>query len=137
MSAYPFHYDMPALCREASEIAVQKQCLGMIARAFPLTRVAAVPNGQKRTRWQQQQAKREGMSKGFLDLVIVGQSRRQIHSELSTTDPIVAFCEIKAGGSMTTEQKDWLQFLTDCGHKCGVFRTPETLAAKMKEWGFR
>jgi hypothetical protein len=99
---------MPSVRIADSEIVVQKQCLDMIAKLFPHTRVAAVPNGQKRTRWQQQQAKREGMSAGFPDLIIV--SDQQIMS--TPFKPVSAFVEIKAKAPMTEEQKDWLMFLT-------------------------
>lgn len=132
---YPFHYDWPRVRISDSEIVVQKACLDMIAKVFPKTRVAAVPNGQKRTRWQQMQAKREGMSAGFPDLVVVGSKFPD--SDRSDLFPLVAFCEIKALAPMTAEQKDWLMFLMECGHNCGVFRSPETLMFKLKEWGFQ
>jgi hypothetical protein len=128
---YPFHYDMPRVRSADSEIVVQKQCLDMIAKVFPRTRVAAVPNGSKRTRWQQQRAKQEGVSAGFPDLVIVGALQRLYPA------PLVAFPEIKALAPMTPEQKAWLMFMMECGHNCGVFRSPETLMFKMREWGFR
>jgi hypothetical protein len=133
---YPFHYDMPRLRISDSEIVVQKQCLDMIARLFPRTRVAAVPNGQKRTRWQQMQAKREGMSAGFPDLILVGPSCKDGNYN-PPFQPVTAFVELKAQAPMTQEQKDWLLFLMDCGHNCGVFRSDVTLEAKMREWGFR
>ena len=132
---YPFHYDMPSVRIADSEIAVQKACLDMIARVFPNTRVAAVPNGQKRTRWQQQQAKREGISAGFPDLIIV--SRTPDFGSGVTGLPIVAFPEIKANAPLTIEQKVWLSDLYDMGHFCGVFRNDKTLELKMREWGFR
>lgn len=128
--AYPYHYDMPSQRISDSEIVVQKQCLDMIAKLFPHTRVAAVPNGQKRTRWQQQRAKAEGMSRGFPDLILVGGPGHPLMAK-------VAFIELKAKAAMTDEQKDWLQFLMACGHNCGVFRSDRTLEAKLREWGFR
>jgi hypothetical protein len=134
---YPFHYDMPRARSADSEIVVQKQCLDMIAKVFPKTRVAAVPNGQKRTRWQQQQAKREGMSSGFPDLILVGDRLLPGLGGNWSSSPLVAFPEIKALAPMTQEQKDWLMFMMECGHNCGVFRNPETLMFKMKHWGFR
>lgn len=140
MADYPFHYDMPAVRISDSEIAVQKQCLDMIAKLFPNTRVAAVPNGQKRTRWQQMQAKREGMSKGFLDLVVIGEKWVRIGSgeqSFLVVRPAVAFVEIKAAGTLTAEQRDWLDFLVVAGHHCGVFRSDRTLEVKLREWGFR
>lgn len=134
MTDHPFHYDQPKVRISDSEIVVQKQCLKMIAGVFRKTRVAAVPNGQKRTRWQAQRAKAEGMSKGFVDLVVIGQDRVNFHAPFP---PLVAFIELKANGSMQKEQLDWLTFMAQCGHHCGVFRSDKTLEAKMREWGFR
>jgi len=128
---HPFHYDMPSVRISDSEIVVQKACRDMIAKVFRNTRVAAVPNGQKRTRWQQSQAKREGLSAGFPDLVIVGSLERLYPA------PLVAFVEIKANSPLTTEQKDWLTFMAVAGHHCGVFRSPDTLMDAMRAWGFR
>ena len=130
---YPFHYDPPKVRISDSEIVVQQICLASIAKMFPRTRcrVAAVPNGSKRTRWQQQQAKKEGVSAGFPDLVIVGKIERLYPA------PLVAFPEIKALAPLTEEQREWLTFMTECGHFCGVFRSDQTLCDKLREWGFR
>ena len=139
--AYPFHYDMPSQRISDSEIVVQKQCLAMIAKLFPKSRVASIPNGQKRSRWQAQRAKAEGMSKGFCDLVLVGSHPVSMLNNNGSYDssvyPLAAFIEIKAKAPMTPEQKDWLLFLMDCGHHCGVFRSDATLEQKLREWGFR
>ena len=130
---YPFHYDMPAVRISDSEIVVQAQCLDMIAKLFPHTRVAAVPNGSKRTRWQQQQAKKEGVSAGFPDLILIGEG----YTDYPSLGPLLAFPEIKANAALTTEQREWLTFMAACGHHCGVFRSDKTLEAKMRVWGFR
>lgn len=128
---YPFHYDMPKVRISDSEIVIQKACRDMIARVFPKTRVAAVPNGTHiRSMAGRMKAKREGLSAGFPDLILVGQSRNSVL-------PLAAFPEIKALTPLTDEQKGWLMFLMDCGHFCGVFRSPETLMFKMREWGFQ
>lgn len=134
MTDHPFYYDPPKVRISDSEIVVQKQCLDMIAKLFPRTRVAAVPNGQKRTRWQAQRAKAEGMSKGFVDLVVLGS--HYVDGSQFGNEPLVAFCEIKAAGSMTPEQLEWLTFMARCGHHCGVFRSDRTLEYKLRHWGF-
>lgn len=129
---YPFHYDMPSVRICDSEIAIQKACRNMIARVFPRTRVASALNGARLvTHAARAKAKAEGMSAGFPDLIIVGGLQRLYPA------PLVAFCEIKAKATMSPEQKDWLMFLMDSGHFCGVFRSQETLMFKMREWGFR
>lgn len=133
MAEYAFHYDPPKLRIAETEIAVQKVMLRTIAVMFPHSRAAAVPNGQKRTRWQQQRAKAEGMSSGFPDLIVTGPS----NWGLGIMHPLVAFIEVKASAPMSPEQRDWLDFLHNAGHCCGVFRSDQTLADKLREWGFR
>lgn len=132
MPEYPFHYDPPRVRISDSEIVVQKTMLRSIATMFRHTRVAAVPNGQKRTRWQAQRAKAEGMSAGFPDLVITGRG-----SINNVWQPLVAFCETKALTALTPEQREWLDFLHNNGHHVGVFRSDQTLCDKLREWGFR
>ena len=128
---YPFHYDMPKVRTCDSEIAIQKACRDMIARVFPKTRVAAVPNGTHiRSMAGRMKAKREGLSAGFPDLILVG-------NHVIGHAPIVAFPEIKANAPLSEEQKDWLVFMALGGHRCGVFRSHETLMFKMREWGFQ
>ena len=39
--------------------------------------------------------------------------------------------------SMSEEQRQWLTFMANCGHYCGVFRSDQTLCDKLREWGFR
>lgn len=134
MGDYPFHYDMPKVRISDSEIVVQKQCRDMIAKLFPHTRVAAVPSGQKRTRWQQQQAKKEGLVRGFPDLILVSSGWAEGGDVIR---PKAAFVEVKACASMTSEQLDWLTFMHECGHYCGVFRSDKTLEEKLREWNFR
>ena len=121
-----YHYDMPALCPfGAREIHVQKACLDLVAKVFPRTRLVAIPNGQKRTRWQAANAKAEGMSKGFPDLIAVGHKGR------------IAFIELKAMGNVSAEQHHWLTLLTLMGHQAGCFRSVETLRQQLVAWGFK
>jgi hypothetical protein len=124
MADYPFHYDPPKLRISDSEIVVQKQCRRSVAILLPDTRLVAIPNGQKRTRWQQQQAKAEGLSKGFPDLIAICRNGR------------VAFPEIKALAPLTAEQREWLDWLHIGGHNCGVFRSDATLIEALRSWGF-
>jgi len=131
MPEYSFHYDPPKLRISDSEIVVQKTCLRSIAVCFRQTRVVAVPNGGKRTRWAAQRAKAEGLSAGFPDLIVVSPG-----SEATNWEGLVAFPEIKAGSPLTPEQREWLETLHGMGHYCGVFRSDQTLVDKLKQWGF-
>ena len=136
MTSHPFHYDPPKARLCDSEIAIQKQCLAMVAALFPRSRAAAVPNAGKRSQWAAQRAKAEGLSKGFPDLIIAGHSGLRPVLGVELVGPLTAYCEIKAQSSLTPEQTDWLNFLHASGHHCGVFRSDKTLEAKLKEWGF-
>jgi hypothetical protein len=128
-ASYPFHYDMPSQRISDSEIVVQKQCLDMIAKLFRRCRVAAVPNGTHiASKAGRGKAKREGRSPGFPDLIITGCDY--------ASRPLSAYVEIKAKEPLSAEQKDWMIFLVECNHFCGVFRSDRTLELKMREWGF-
>lgn len=73
--------------------------------------VIAVPNGSKRTPWQQIQAKREGMKAGASDLIV-------------TWDGGIVFAEFKDGQAMPRkEQHKWLNQKVIWGFNTGVFRT--------------
>lgn len=76
----------------------------------PSVNVFAVPNGGRRSQWEANKAKREGMKSGALDLV-------------ATWNRGVAFIEFKNGTDMpNTNQREQLNTLYRQGHWCGVFR---------------
>lgn len=127
MSKYPFHYDMPRLAGDMSEVGIQKQCRDAVAKCFD-AETWAIPNGGKRTRWAATRAKIEGLHTGAPDLLIVGGKRNAGR---------VAFIEVKARQSLGTEQKDTLLMLHRSGHDCGVFRSAHTLVMKLKDWGWQ
>ncbi|WP_198094335.1 VRR-NUC domain-containing protein [Novosphingopyxis sp. YJ-S2-01] len=105
---------------------IQASCKKRVEASFDAIMVA-VPNGGKRSRWAAAQAKREGMRKGFPDTVIIGGLRNRGK---------VAFVEFKASSSLSTEQRDLLTTLHEAGHQCGVFRSQDTLADKLVDWGW-
>jgi hypothetical protein len=133
VKTYPFHYDLPKVRDADLELHVQAGMLGRLDAGFPLCRYTAIPNGQKRTRWQAQQALAEGMQAGFPDLIIMAPEPLEWDPPLRG---LVAFIEVKAEGCLTDLQEGWLTALTGMGFHCGVFRSQITLAAKLKEWGF-
>jgi hypothetical protein len=125
--SYPFHYDMPKVAIEgASEVAVQASCKKRVEAEFQAMFVA-VPNGGKRGFMAQQQVKKEGLTKGFPDAIIVGYGKNAGK---------VAFAEIKARGSMSLEQQAMLEHLVRHNHQAGLFRSQDTIAAKLREWGW-
>jgi hypothetical protein len=76
----------------------------------PAVDIFAVPNGGRRTQWEANKAKREGLKAGALDLVC-------------TWTAGVAFIEFKNGTAMPdANQRDRLNLLMRQHHHCGVFR---------------
>jgi hypothetical protein len=89
----------------------------------PAVNIFAVPNGAKRTQWEVNKAKREGMKSGALDLV-------------ATWDRGVAFLEFKDGQKPPTpNQRDQLNTLFRQGHHCGVFRQERSALEFLRSCG--
>lgn len=87
------------------EIEIQQGFRKRLYYVAPKVRVVAVPNGLFTTRWSATQAKREGMSAGFPDVVCLWPSRG------------VAFIEFKRpGGPISDNQHEWHLRLHDMGH---------------------
>jgi hypothetical protein len=125
---YPFHYDMPRVApQNASEVAIQASCKMRVETQFGAMFIA-IPNGGKRGFHGQRLIKQEGVKKGAPDAIIIG---------LRPNDGKVVFAEFKAGTSLSKEQYILLDDLSRAGHCCGVFRSQDTLAAKMTEWGWK
>jgi len=94
----------------------------------PAVDIFAVPNAGKRSQWEVNQRKREGMKAGALDLV-------------ATWKPLigargVAFLEFKNGfEDPDPNQRDRLNLYWEQGHHCGVFRRPDTALAFLRACG--
>lgn len=109
---------------ERSEIAIQTLFRSRARILCPGVCLVAVPNGAKRTQWEAQRAKREGMSAGFPDIIALAPGR-------------VAFLEFKsAKGKLKPSQAEWLDRLRDMGFPCGVFRDADVAVAFLREHGF-
>ena len=72
----------------------------------------AIPNGSKRTRWQQQQAKAEGVISGAPDIIVC------------LDNGITLFIEMKRkkGGTISAKQKAMGDALTKLNHRYKVCR---------------
>jgi hypothetical protein len=127
--AAPFYYDQANICpNRVQEITIQAQikiCLPSIVDC----NVSAVPNGT----WTPSHAarnrqKREGATKGYPDIIIdgIGKNRGKVFR-----------AEIKARGGLSLEQYGMLSLLWDNGHKCGVFRSIDTLVDAMQKEGWQ
>ena len=108
------------------ELELARQSLFIKAMSFTddsLVDVFAVPNGSKRTRWQQTQAKKEGLKGGASDLVI-------------TWGRGILFVEFKNGqATPRKDQHDWLNQKVKWGFNAGVFRTAKGLIKFLKQNG--
>ncbi len=98
----------------ASEIQIQEAIVKWLRTALDC-RVCPIPNGGKRTRWQQLQTKREGMERGAPDLFVIWSDG---------PEPRVLFIECKTEkGRLSDEQKAWREDATRYGHDYLVARS--------------
>ena len=106
---------------------IQAACKLKIEAEFE-ARFVAVPNGTFiASRAGRGKVRREGLSKGFPDAIIVGTGRNRCRT---------AFAEIKAKGSLSEWQHAWLTALHEAGHDCGLFRSEHTLADFLRQRGW-
>lgn len=124
-----YHYDMPRVApKMASEVAIQASCKMRVETQFDAT-FMAIPNGTHTTsQYARANRKREGVVKGAPDAIIIGGMKNPGK---------VAFAEFKAGGSLSEDQGILLADLARAGHDVGVFRSQDTLTAKLIEWGWQ
>lgn len=89
----------------------------------PAVVIWSVPNAGKRSQWEVNKAKREGMKSGALDLTCTWAGG-------------VAFIEFKNGFEMpSTNQREMLNSLYRQGHPCGVFRQEDTALRFLRNCG--
>ena len=109
---------------EQSEIKIQTLFRNRARIVCPSVRLVAVPNGGKRSQWAATQAKREGLAKGFPDLIALAPGK-------------IAFLEIKsAKGRESESQSEWLGVLNAMGFPCGVFRDADSAIEFLRVQGF-
>lgn len=124
--SYLFHVDPASVADDGPEIDIQVRLQVKIKKIAPTIRLVAVPNGMKTSAWGAMQARREGMSGGFPDLIAIAPS-----------GGLIAFLEIKArGGVLSDTQIAWLNHLHLAGFKAGCFRSAATAIQALRDWGF-
>lgn len=105
---------------EQRQIAFRKLCRDLA----PAVLLFAVPNAGKRSQWEQNKAKREGLRAGVCDLICVFDGGR------------TAWLEFKAGsGAVSPAQHEFLNGLVKRGHHAAVFRNEWTAARWLKRIG--
>ena len=113
---YQFHTD-PRNKDPRKEDAIQAAFLRDMRMVAPKVLLVGVPNAGKRSAWEGRQRKREGLRKGFPDIMALWNG-------------MSAFLEFKSGvGSMKPEQIDMLNDLTRHNFPCGMFRDEQTAIA--------
>lgn len=92
-----------------SEHLEQVRLVSWFRRTFPDVRIFAVPNGGVRSGLQGVKLKAEGVSAGVPDLFVPAWS---------------LWVEMKRakGGTVSSEQKDWIAYLESIGHKVIIGR---------------
>jgi len=107
------------------ETDLQKAIIQFIRAQYPKVKVIASMSGQKRTMFEQVQAKALGMEKGVPDLFVA--QPRVLHYFDNPDNPVIyhgLFLEIKAGktGKVSKEQVEYMAELINVGYLCHVVR---------------
>lgn len=123
-----YHYDATKICpKGASEIAIQSSIKERIESSFQAA-VVAIPNGTFiASHAGRSRAKREGLAKGFPDLMVIGYGRNEGK---------ICYLEVKAKKQPTWAQHSCLIWLWENNYKCGVFRSQDTVFKQMRKWGW-
>lgn len=125
MNDLPYHVDPRSVADEGSELSIQVALRRALKTLAPKAKLVAVPNGGQRSAWAAMQAKKEGMSAGFPDVLVMAPGG------------YIAFLEIKAkAGSLSEAQLDWLCHLHNMGFPVGVFRSVGTALDFLRKAGF-
>ncbi len=96
---------------DQSEIAIQTLFRSRCRIMCPGVSIVAVPNAGKRSQWEAQRVKREGLATGFPDILCFWKG------------PGVAAIEFKAAaGKLSDNQAEWLDRLHGMGIPCTVSR---------------
>ncbi len=90
----------------------------------PGVSIVAVPNAAKRSRWAAGQAKREGLAKGFPDVICLWGGGG------------VAFIEFKStSGTVRESQSEWIERLGEMGFPVTVSRDPDHALQFLRDAG--
>ena len=109
---------------DQTEITIQTLFRSRCRILCPGVCLVAVPNGAKRSQWEAQRAKREGLAAGFPDMIAMSRGK-------------VAFLEFKSPkGKLKPSQEEWLDRLHGMGFPCGVFRDADVAVEFLRGEGF-
>jgi hypothetical protein len=111
---YVFHFDPRNAQGPKDELGEQVRYRVQMRNAAPSVMLVAVPNAGKRSAWEARQRMKEGMVKGFPDLLAMFDGR-------------TLGLEFKSGiGQPSDAQIETLNRLHRLGFPVGIFRSAET-----------
>lgn len=120
---YAFHVDPRNPACDKTELQIQVGFRNKMHMAAPSVMLVAIPNEGKRSQWEACKRKREGLVAGFPDM-------------LALWDGKTAGLEFKTGkGTLSETQVETLNGLARRGFPVGVFRSPDTALAWLREQG--
>jgi len=99
----------------------QREFIQWFRRAFPGTRIFAIPNGGFRSITTAARLKAEGVVKGVPDLFVPAWG---LWIEMKRT----------VGGALSADQKDWIRYLQSCGYHCIVGKGAKDAQDKTMEF---
>ena len=112
----------------ASEHDLQKQCIDWFRMIYPqyARLLLAIPNGARRTLWEQRIAKEEGIQAGTPDLFLA-IPRKKSHG---------LWIEMKNGkaGRVSDKQDDMIKRLWEQGYECRIARSMEDFMQIINEY---
>ncbi len=117
---YPFHIDKRDAKGAKDEMSVQVAFRNKMRMKYPHIMLVGIPNAGKRTAWEARQRSKEGLVKGFPDM-------------LAIYDGCTAGLEFKSGtGQISDAQIDTLNRLVRMQIPVGVFRSAESAIEWLK-----
>lgn len=123
----PWHID-PRDDDDSSEDERVAAALRRARMICPAVDIVAIPNAGRRSRWEANARRREGMKAGALDWVVAWRAPLGAKG--------VAFVEWKNGSDLPTpNQRDRLNTLFRMGHHVGVFRREDSFIAWLRALG--
>lgn len=107
------------------EIDIVQSFRKRLYMAAPAIKVVAIPNAGRRTQWEAMRAKKEGLSKGFPDVMCIGPAG------------LIAYIEFKRkGGTIKPEQQEWIDLLKRYTFPATIARSADDAIDFLRGVGF-
>jgi hypothetical protein len=110
---------------DLTELQIQSGFKNRLRYVAPAVSMVAIPNAAKRTQWAAHQAKKEGLSAGFPDVMLLAPGGK------------IGFLEFKtAKGRLTDNQREWIERLDTRGFPVRVVRSIDEALQFLRDHGF-